>query len=392
MPGLPLPIHRARRLVPVTFRRATTGAPMAERPDLDERGFGGPERGPLVAVCQNERIIVEVVRQHLKSDAPLFATSSAPGVAAVDGAAQLGPGAVTQVKVRGVAGGNPATARIQIRYGSAGGPVLAQLGVWVYRPITLRIKPHLVKITTAANAAAVPPVPPVAPTRRPEEVLTGVQSIWKPFGINFTLLSTVEHTFQTAIAGAATWGPDIGNLFATFNPPAAPAGGGPAPAALPKTIHVYFAHHVLGTAGEGYFGLGIAPGQVAAHAYDAAGITTPGIIVADEARGAYALDNQLQSAMLAHEIGHFLMLWHPEKQDAGHQRQDLWSRRMLMYPTIPPTTFGNWLDKLGYGTFRIPAPWNKDAPRNGALITMKDLSQLITDGEATTARTAADAF
>lgn len=392
MPERVIPIHKTRRLVPVTFRRATTGAPNHFRPDLDERGFTGAEHGPLAPCCQGDTIIVQVVREHLRSTAPLFATSTAPAVAVVEGGAALAQGATAELKIRGVLGDNPKTAIIQIHFGSEGGPVIAQLGVWVYKPLMLRIKPHVVSITTAADAAHVPPIPPVAATVKPQDVIDGVRRIWRPFGINFTLLPQVEHTVQMSVAGQVMWGAEIGNLFAAHNAPPAPAGGGPAPAAPAKTLHIYFVHHCVGTAGQGYFGVGVAPSLVAANAYASVGINHPGIVVADEAKGAYALDIELQSAMVAHEIGHFLSLWHPEKKDAGHQREDMWSRRSLMYPTLPPTVFGDWRDKLGYGTFHIPPPQNKDAPKNGVLITMKDLSQLITDGEATTARQAANVF
>src|SRR5512142_2287316 len=185
MSNVPLPVYKKRRLVPVTFRRAKTGAPSAERPDIDERGFTGTEHGPLVAISQGDVAVVEVVREQLATTASLYATSSAPGVADVVGGPQLGQGATTDLRLRGVLGGNPQTAIIRIHHGGAGGPVVAQLGVWVYTPIRLRVKPHLVHVTTAANRAQVPPIAPIPPTNNPASVIDGVRQIWRPFGIHF---------------------------------------------------------------------------------------------------------------------------------------------------------------------------------------------------------------
>lgn len=381
MADRPLPIYKTRRLVPVTFRRARTGPPSAERPDVDERGFTGTEHGPLIGICQGDTAIVEVVREQLKSTAPLFASSTDPAVADVVGA-QLGTGASTELRIRGVLGGNPKVAVIRIHFGAVGGPVVGQLGVWVHAPISLRVKPHIVSVTTAADRALVPPVAPIAPTNNVAHVIEGVRRIWRPLGIELTVLPDATHTVDMSVAGQVKFG-EMGGLFATYNTPA-PAGGiGPPTPPLPKTIHIYFVHHT----DDGYFGFGISPAIAAAHTYP--GIHDPGILLADEAKGGYALDAELQWAMVAHEIGHFLTLWHPEKQDANAPRQDFWSRRMLMFPVLPVTPMRDWRDKLGYGTFQFPPPFHGNAPKNGALITMKNLAQLITDGEATDARMAA---
>ena len=75
-------------------------------------------------------------------------------------------------------------------------------------------------------------------------------------------------------------------------------------------------------------------------------------------------------------IGHFLQLPHTENLEPPNEREDLWSRRRLMhnFNTLPGA--GAIRDQVGYGT--NPA----GNVRRGCFVTMKDLSQLNSDGEA----------
>ena len=104
------------------------------------------------------------------------------------------------------------------------------------------------------------------------------------------------------------------------------------------------------------------------------GMPNPGIILADTTAGA-TRDAMWWANDMAHEIGHFFTLWHPENLQPPNEREDTWSRRELMHNFNHMGTIGNWKDNVGYGNLN-----------RGCFVSMKDLSQLVTDNECTTAR------
>jgi hypothetical protein len=123
-------------------------------------------------------------------------------------------------------------------------------------------------------------------------------------------------------------------------------------------------------------GLGLSRSNAAAY-----GLPQPGIILADTNLNG---DNRVGDTMwlgndLAHEIGHFLQLEHPEKKQPPNERKDFWSRRMLMHNFNLQAASGDWRDDFGYGS-------SGGDIRRGCMVTMKNLAQLTTDGECTTAR------
>lgn len=347
-----VPVHKTRRLTLLGFRRAATGDPDPAKPDLDDRGFGASEYGPVVGVRQGDTITVHLVRERIDKDAALFVTSSNPAVASIPGAAALPKKTIMDLKIQGVAGQSPSVALIQVRFGSAGGPILAQLGAWVYQPLTVRIAPHVMNIASTAGGAA------VGPSNVPADLIARANDTWRPVGIQFAAIPTLSHNHAAALAGTISWA-ELPAMFATYH--------------QANAINVFFVHHC-----NDALGWGVARNVIATY-----GFTQPGIAVADEGLTGFALDAQLKGQLLAHELGHFLGLWHPEKVNATPNppgpRKDAYSRRMLMYPTLPIEALGDWRDDLGYGKFQT---W----PRGGALITMKNLSQQQTDGEAATAR------
>lgn len=350
---IPLPVHKTRRLTLLSFHRAATGDPDPRRPDLDDRGFGATEYGPVVGLHQGDAITVRLVRDRIDRDAPLFVTSSNPGVATIAGSPSLPNKGIMDVQVQGVAGQSPAIALIQVRFGGAGGPILAQLGAWVYQPLVIRVAPHIVNVGSVAGLAA------VGPTTVPADVIGRANDIFRPVGIHFAAIPTLTHTVNASLQGAISWA-ELPWLFQTYF--------------QANAINVYFVHHC-----NDALGWGVARNVVATY-----GFSQPGIAVADEGLTGFTLDAQLKGQLLAHELGHFLGLWHPEKVNAGPPgpRKDAYSRRMLMFPTLPIESLGDWRDDLGYGKFQT---W----PRGGALITMKNLSQMTTDGEAATVRSVA---
>lgn len=354
MPEILLPVHKTRRLALLGFRRAVTGDPDPLKPDLDDRGFGATEYGPVVGVREGDTVTVHLVRERIDRRAPLFVTSSNPAAASIPGSGALPGEPVMDVKIKGVAGQSPAVALIQVHHGSAGGPIVAQLGAFVYQPLALRIAPHVMNVRSSGGGAT------VAPTVVPEDVIARANDIWRPVGIEFSALATETHDHTAASAFTVTLS-DVASIYAAHH--------------TPNAINVFFLEALDFSGG---FGLS----RALLPRFARFGFTHPGVAIAVEDLTGFGLDAQLLGNRLAHELGHVLGLWHPEKANADRPRKDGYSRRMVMHPVPFLESLADWRDDLGYGKAGTLL-------RRGALITLKDLSQMQTDGEAATARVTA---
>ena len=345
-------IYKYQRLMLVRFVRAISGNPDPANPDIDDRGYTGTDHGPIVGVLEGQDIAVRLLRQNIETTARLFVTSSDINVVTIaDPVGGLLPNDPNMlIALHGVAGENPRTAKVQVRYDSATGTILHELSVWVFSPLELDITPHLVTIAKSGGGTA-----PIGSIANASAIMNLVSAIWAPMGITFSVGAVQNENVTFANAGEVAWG-EINTLLTTNH--------------IPNTINVYFVHQIHSTGSMVTLGYGFSRSKIASYSF-----TNPGIILADGGTG-FTRTLYMWGNDLAHEIGHFLRLEHTERRHSDNPRLDTWSRRMLMYPLGPMGTLGNWKDNVGYGNHN-----------RGCLITMKDLSQLITDGECTISRT-----
>jgi len=366
----------SRRLVLVRVERAVTGDPVADAPDVDDRGYRAPFRGPLVTVAAGRTVRVKLVRVMLERATPLFLESSDPSVFTlvdpVDG--RLPAVAEHDVHLTGVGGGaNRRDAVLRVRLRDAAGPVLHELHVATLRPLTVQLTPHVVTIRSAGAAGS-------APAAGVGAIMAKVADVWVHYGIAVNVQPSQAKTVTLASADVVSDSPfpgELGVLLANTWPDGTANW-------VPNTINAYFVRQI-GTGNT--LGYGFSRASFAGF-----GLPNPGILLGDRTAGGGRSGLMHYANDLAHEIGHFFRLWHPENLQPPTEREDTWSRRMLMH---------------NFNLMRGPNPWPRNdasgspftqrprfadagygAQRRGCAVTVKDLPQLNGDGEMTTARAA----
>jgi len=352
-----LHIYKQRRVVPVRFERATRGNPSGSRPDIDDRGERPTEHGPIMGIMQGATAKVRLRRMLIDDAAPLFVTSSNDAnVKIVDPADGSVPsGTTADIELEGVSGGGATanTAQIEVRWNAIDGPVLHRLTAWCFRRRRLTITPHLVTIAQTGGGA-----PARASNANVADIMAIVRRIWKPCGISFSVGATQNDAVTFATAGVMSdnpWPGEVDTILGTNW--------------VPNTINAYFVPQI-GTGNT--LGYGISrPTSVTF------GLVNPGIILGDQTAGGMVHDTMWAANDLAHEVGHFLQLWHPNNLQPPNEREDTWCRRMLMHNFNLMAQQNNWQDDTGYGPLR-----------RGCLVTMKDVPRITTDAECGTARRA----
>jgi hypothetical protein len=348
-----LHLVKDRRVVPLRWKRAITGHPHGDFPDIDDRGTRAPEYAPVVGMTAGRAATVRLEREMIAADAPLFVTSSDEEVVAIEDPADrpLPPGSVADVRIRALAGGAPRQADVQIRFGSMQGPVVSRLVVNSWEAIEVTISPHLVttegypgtKIGTQIDWRA---------------CLAMAQGIWWPAGIQFKVGKPSRILKQVTYAGIVDKIGDGVMLLRTHH--------------VPHTVNVYFV-----PAFEDDVLLGWGPGPL--ERYER-GSSPPGVIVADRTISTPHSPETI-GQVLAHEIGHFFGLLHTDRREELHKvGRDRWARRMLMHNYAPMFLWEDWHDDIGYG--RTPG----GARMPGSLISQKRLPGISTDPEAPIAR------
>lgn len=357
--AIALEVYKERRVVLMRWVRARHGSPLATHPEVDNRGSRSPEFGPIVGVMASREITVRLERVRIDPSAALYVRSSdASAVSIVTPAdGKVPDGAHADITLRGVAGGNPRTAQIEVRYGSDSGPLLHALTVRCFQERRVRITPHLVTIAQTGGGAAA-----IGSAANVNAIMDHVRAIWAPCGITFTVGATQNDNVTFATAGVVSDNPFPGELqtLLTTN-------------WVANTINVYFVNQI-GTGNTLGYGFS-RPSSVTF------GTGNPGIILGDQAGGSIH-DTPWAGNDLAHEVGHFLQLWHPNNLQPPNEREDTWCRRMLMHNFNLMAQQNNWKDDVGYGA-------SGGFGRRGALVTHKNLPTLTTDGESGTARGAA---
>ena len=380
--AIDLEVYKWCRIVPVRFSRAKSGDPDAKIPQPDDRSYSGAEHGPIFGILQGDTVAVRLRREALEAFTPLFVTSSDKSVfTVVDPPSDeiLPMGASIDIRIKGVGGGTPKTAKLEVRYSTTlsapfKGPVLHEATIWVWHPpLDLRVTPHLVTIQRNSG-----PMPRAArgTTADVDKILEVAKAIWRPCGIRLLPSSgksfkaaAKKHTIPLATEGVVkietVAGGEVDKILGLGN--------------IPHTVNAYFFNRFDG---EGTLGLGISPATQADW-----GLANNGILLADvtivggETR---IHDVPWSGNDLAHEIGHFLTLPHVENRHGDNPRNDTWSRRCLMHPSNRlPDARQPFQTDVGYGALTLGGV---QRGRRGALVTMKDLAQLTTDGECTKAR------
>jgi hypothetical protein len=376
---IPLPVFPTRRLVLVRFTRgAPAGEPQGNAPDIDERGYLPPFQGPVASVTAGSTVQVGLQRFLLESSTPLFVESSDPGVVKVADPASgaLPADQAMVIRFTGVdAGTDQRAARLRIRMGTITGPIIHELNVFVFRPLSVRVTPHLVTINSSSAAGVAPRVDIGAVMRR-------VADIWAPAGVTFSVQPTrpKSFTFTTVniVGDSTTPRNELPVLFADRMPDRSPN-------FVPNTINVYFVVQV----GVKFLGLGFSRA-----AFRLFGMPNPAIVLGERS-GAVVQTEVIKFAQtLAHEFGHFFTLDHVAGAQIPNEREDTWSRRMLMHPFSPNL---RGVNSPGFLPLPDGTPF-KSRPRfddvgygllaSGCLITLKDVPQVVGDAEIFTARAA----
>jgi hypothetical protein len=356
--AISLSVFKSRRLVPLRWKRARHGDPHRRYPDIDDRGSRTPEFSPIVGILQGKEAVVRVERELIEDDADLFIKSSdASKVSIVDPADGKLPAAqAMDVTLKGVSGGNPAEAKVEVHFGADTGPVVARLLVRCYTRRRVVITPHLVTIAGPGGVGG------IASTANVAAITALVRAIWRQAGVELRVGATANEAVTLATPGVLSDNPfpgEIATLLGTNF--------------VPNTINVYFVRQI-GTGGVLGYGFS-RPSSVTF------GTGNPGIILGDRTAGGAVHDTPWAGNDLAHECGHFFQLWHPNNQQPPNEREDTWARRMLMHNYNTQPVLGNWKDDTGYGQLGGSA-------RRGCLVTHKHIDHVATDNECSTARAA----
>jgi len=374
-------VYKWRRVVLVRLVRAVSGAPVADAPDIDDRGWvhdpasgttPAAVHGPVFGMPQNAdtRVKLERVRLDPPPGGPqLFLTNRVPAESSI--AAVTTPASGTALAADGIitvhSGGGSWSNRlviIDVRVGSDSGPVIFEFGVRVFAMIRLDVQPHIVRINgtlCATNQARIDTLRDV------------VNRVWRPVGLRFNFKPVAGHTVTRT--GCITAGEVTTNNSSA--PVPNPLGGTLAANDWTEFNNILLqdrvASHINIHWVVRFTNLGVAaPNQHNTNAATYDRVAWPagcGIIMNDTADG-----NDL-----AHEIGHFLSLNHPDENAAGAsviEHVDM--LRRLMYSFRPFAANAAYRANVGYG-----------ANQRGALVTMRNRSQDRRDNDWNDSRTRA---
>lgn len=323
-------INKTQRIALVSFHRAALYPPKLNRPEVDDRGYFREEiaslnpqqsdvkltvdRGPIVGVTEGDSIFVKVKRERISDKAALFVTSSDPSAATVSTPeVMVAPGKYRssdkllaldeqEIQINGKTGSGgvlPKVAKVEVRYGSNQGAIIAELTVYVFTVLYANVIPHLVNLKGAKDA------PVVTAIFDHNKVLELVQAIYQPCGIKFLIGAAEPEMIQSNMNENGKWKfPDSRKMFDG------------AAKHHTNAVNVYFVNEIVSD--DGVLAWALLPGH---------GVTKRGVIAQTD-----ALIDDL-AINIGHELGHHFGLEHTDKRDAANRREDLWSdERLLMHP------------------------------------------------------------
>jgi hypothetical protein len=389
-------------IVPARVDRAVRGAPQLDAPDVDDRGWVSNRaaglnvsnaRGALFGATVGDVIRLRVVREDL-DDVPLFVTVTGNQVA-IDQPARGGPLSADGIFAVRAVDDTTVGSKVQVRLGSAGGPVICEADAHTFTPSTVKITPHVCTIHSAANAGA---GTGVAPTVGGNAAARGtalddaqigvifriVAAIWRPAGIQFNIAPARQEVFTGFTA----------NDFAAQGGIGSEEDRVMGRNAANQRCNIYFLRIM-----DRSLGVGVNSVTRAANNFSQSGIligvegsssnNLGGGVTFRSSAGAdlvHEIGNDV-----AHEIGHFLTLNHADNIDAvaatPNGRTDTYNRRFLMHPinllpsaASPQTAISvPRFDDIGYGTV-------SGRGHRGCLVTLKDHPSHTSDGEVVAVR------
>lgn len=364
------------------FERAVRGRSRLDAPDIDDRGWdmhrpGGwnatEARGPMFGIMVGDTVRLKVVREDLDADAPLFVTVSEAAEAQVEIVEPEGGGPLPAdgiVKVKGVADSSSGQT-VEVRLGGVEGPVIAEAEPHVFERKTLLVTPHMVSIHSGANAAAATGQFPIN-ADEVREIFTIVKAIYRPLGIHLSVAAAVQRDVYGGFADDGVYR-ILRNHTTT---------GAPFPSALGNVVNSFWVAGRCNVFFVPYLddSLGIGLSEESKSSEDS---PHPACLVA--CRGSFTRSGTSMTNLFnrptdgsahwiramandtAHEIGHFLTLWHADAVNSPG-REDTYARRQLMHPNnLIARSGGNIrLADIGYGS-------TPDGTHRGCLLTMKDL-------------------
>jgi hypothetical protein len=345
-------------IVPVRFVRAATGPPQLDVPDPDDRGFdmgarpgtwgSSDARGTMAGVVVGDTVQMKVLREDIDDTAPLFVASTDTRLVRIAAPVGGGPLAADGIfTFRGVSDVRNQPVKIQVRLGSAAGPVLGEMEPHIFQLHQVRVQTHLVTINGAATARTAASV---------TAMLQVVNRIWRPAGIEFIHIEA--NVVSDAINGFANPGAVTTQLSATpptFAEFSTLVNTNP----VPRNVNVYFVRS----------------------SNESRGLTFDQDIARPAGFGVMLVDVADEND-LAHELGHYLDSdLHAGERVAGTiVRSDVVARRRLMFNTNPlgndPLAYRN---NVGYGTSTEAA--FAGFGLRGSMITLKNFNSDPGDDE-----------
>jgi hypothetical protein len=199
---LPVKIERAFAQLPPETAGGVDALPLGAdhawaanhvwKPDIDDRGFLNPQRdvrGPAVGLAVGKLVAVKVRRLRVPPGLTLVATVAAGASPTFSLANPLdlterggsrAIGADGIVILVGLLAGS--THALEVRWGAADGPVVAQAHVVVHAPLTLRLTYYLCTLRGVVHGHA--PDEPLTDAFVPRRALSIAQAMWIPAGVN----------------------------------------------------------------------------------------------------------------------------------------------------------------------------------------------------------------
>ncbi len=392
--SIPKAIYKWTAVVPVRFARAINGAPQANAPDPDDRGFThciktrhecavlpvGLDESLAEAAIPETR--VRLVRVDMENGGQLFITSSDAArleVTMPAAGAALPSQEKMMIKFKVKTAGK---CFLEVRFGAANGPIVHRLQIVVNAIRRLQVKAHAPRITgaTTINDKDGNPIPFAVPAQSSNNtvgavraVLSAADAICFPYGIQFDVDPVVDTSQLNLSARGAV------DLYIP------PAGTDEFDTTVRHNrvehgiINIYFVSQIIDTTPDGDIWCG--PNAVGGVAMSARNNRNDfGVLLADWAAGGQTT---------AHELGHVLNLVcdpkpspkfvhvntreDPASPGTGRDvRNDIISRRRLMWaytnlladPNMP------YRSNVGYG-----------ANQPGSMLTIKQFKNDRTDLE-----------
>jgi len=355
-------VHKWERVTPVVFARAPDAAnpsvssgtydPLA--PEPDNRGFVPHSSGSAVlpigldeavALAARPESRVRLIRVDMETAGTLFVTSANPAVLAVTSPASGSALPSTQemlIKLRPVASG---TTHLEVRFGSASGPIIHRLQVVVNPLIDVRTVGHVPTINGAPFIDPATGAPFAATSNRSDAsiraLIATANVIYFPYGIRFVLDAVIDRA--GVLNGFKNQGmvDDLSNEFNRAT-------------ALNRVANVVNA----------YFVPQIADGTAANPINRTAGVATSAI-TDSVSFGLFVADFTTSGQVIAHESGHLLNVVNDPTNEFLHintkadpaipgtgrvVRDDIVSRRRLMYAftNFLPDPNRAYRDDVGY--------------------------------------------